>query len=49
MAKLYRSNIAREASMAAGVPINVPSHTVTQACISSNVAITSAAEKILVS
>jgi acetyl-CoA acyltransferase len=41
------SNIAREASMLAGVPITVPSHTVTQACISSNQAITTGAEKIL--
>ena len=41
------SNIAREASMGAGIPISVPSHTVTQACISSNQAITTGAEKIL--
>lgn len=41
------SNIAREAGMGAGVPISVPSSTVTMACISSNLAITSAAEKIL--
>lgn len=41
------SNIAREASLGAGIPLNVPSHTVTQACISANQAITSGAEKIL--
>lgn len=41
------SNIAREASMGAGIPLSVPSHTVTQACISSSVAICTAAEKIL--
>lgn len=41
------SNIAREAAMGAGIPISVPSSTVTQACISSNQAITSGAEKIL--
>lgn len=41
------SNIAREASMGAGIPLNIPSHTVTQACVSSNVAICSAAEKIM--
>ena len=41
------SNIAREAGMAAGIPISVPSHTVTQACISSNLAVTSGAEKIM--
>ena len=33
--------------MGAGIPNSVPSHTVTQACISANQAITSAAEKIL--
>jgi len=41
------SNIAREASMGAGIPINVPSHTITQACISANQAMTTGAEKIL--
>jgi acetyl-CoA acyltransferase len=41
------SNIAREAAMGAGIPINVPASTVTQACISANLAITTAAEKIL--
>lgn len=41
------SNIAREAAMGAGIPISVPSHTISQACISSNQAITSAAEKIM--
>jgi len=33
------SNIAREAALAAGFPDRVPAHTVTQACISSNQAI----------
>jgi len=41
------SNIAREAAMGAGVPVSVPSHTVTMACISANQAICSGAEKIL--
>lgn len=41
------SNIAREAGLGAGIPITVPSSTVTKACISSNLAITSGAEKIL--
>jgi acetyl-CoA acyltransferase len=41
------SNIAREAALGAGIPLTVPAHTVTQACISSNQAITSACEKIL--
>eukprot|EP00968_Pinguiococcus_pyrenoidosus_P026181 scaffold7059_cov250-Pinguiococcus_pyrenoidosus.AAC.9 len=41
------SNIAREAAMGAGIPKSVPSHTVTQACISANAAICQSAEKIL--
>lgn len=41
------SNIAREAAMGAGIPISVPSSTVTQACISSNLAITTGVEKIM--
>ena len=41
------SNIAREAGLGAGIPISVPSSTVTKACISSNLAITSGAEKIM--
>ncbi len=41
------SNIAREAGMGAGLPISCPASTYTQACISSNLAITSGAEKIL--
>lgn len=36
------SNIAHEAAATAGFPSNIPTHTVTQACISSNQAITSA-------
>ncbi|CAB3402461.1 unnamed protein product [Caenorhabditis bovis] len=34
------SNIAREAALMAGVPDTIPAHTVTLACISSNVAMT---------
>ena len=41
------SNIAREAAINSGVPVSVPSHTITQACISSNQALTTGAEKIL--
>ncbi|CAM9251746.1 unnamed protein product [Ectocarpus sp. 4 AP-2014] len=41
------SNIAREAGMGAGIPVSVPSHTVTQACISANQAMCNGAEKIL--
>ena len=33
------SNVAREAALQAGIPLNVPAHTVTQACISANQAI----------
>jgi acetyl-CoA acyltransferase len=41
------SNIAREAAMAAGIPLNVPAHTIAQACISANQAICTGVEKIL--
>lgn len=37
------SNVARDAALAAGVPNNVPAHTVTVACISANRAIADAA------
>lgn len=40
------SNVARESALGAGIPNRVPAHTVTQACISSNQAITSAIELI---
>jgi acetyl-CoA acyltransferase len=39
-------NIAREVSLRAGVPADVPSYTVSRACASANQAITSGAEKI---
>lgn len=42
------SNLAREAALGAGLPKSVPSHTITQACISSSQAIASGADKILV-
>jgi acetyl-CoA acyltransferase len=41
------SNIAREAALNSGFPNSVTSQTVTMACISSNLAITTGAEKIL--
>mmetsp|Transcript_18745 Transcript_18745/g.26574 ORF Transcript_18745/g.26574 Transcript_18745/m.26574 type:complete len:463 (-) Transcript_18745:97-1485(-) len=41
------SNIAREACLNAGIPNTVGSHTISQACISSNAAICSGAEKII--
>jgi len=40
------SNIAREAALGAGIPLSVPANTVTMACISSNLAITSGVDKI---
>lgn len=40
------SNVARESALGAGIPNTVPAHTVTQACISSNQAITSAMDLI---
>ncbi|CAG9859487.1 unnamed protein product [Phyllotreta striolata] len=42
MQEVRTSNIAREASLAAGYSDKTPSHTVTMACISSNVAMTTA-------
>jgi len=40
------SNIAREALLSAGLPNHIPCHTVTQACISSNQAITSIVDQV---
>ncbi len=40
------SNVAREAALAAGIPVSSPAHTVTQACISANQAITTCADLI---
>lgn len=40
MQEVRTSNIAREATLAAGLSDRTPAHTVTMACISSNVAIT---------
>lgn len=40
------SNVAREAALAAGIPVSTPAHTVSQACISANQAITSGADLI---
>ena len=36
LCQVKNQNIARDAGLSAGIPKNVPSHTVTQACISSN-------------
>ncbi|WP_372638523.1 acetyl-CoA C-acyltransferase [Fodinibius sp.] len=40
------SNVARESAMGAGLPKSIPAHTVTQACISSNQAVSSAVNLI---
>ncbi len=40
------SNLAREAMLAAGLPVTIPAFTTTLACISANVAATTAAESI---
>eukprot|EP00960_Hanusia_phi_P048413 758931-Hanusia_phi.AAC.9 len=44
--EVLTSNVARESAMAAGIPLNVPAHTVTLACISSNIAMATGIEKI---
>ena len=40
------SNVARESALGAGIPNSIPAHTVTQACISSNQATSSAVDLI---
>lgn len=47
IANLATSNVARDAALGAGIPESVPAVTVTQACVSSNQAITLAASSIL--
>jgi len=46
IARLATSNVARESALAAGFPPHVPAYTVTLACISANVAITSGVDLI---
>ena len=46
IARLATSNVARESALAAGFPPHVPAFTVTLACISANVAITSGVDLI---
>lgn len=41
ISNLQTSNVAREASLGAGIPTSTPCHTVTQACISANRAVAS--------
>ncbi len=40
------SNVARDAALAAGIPVATPAHTVSQACISANQAVTAGADSI---
>lgn len=40
------SNVARESSLAAGLPDHIPAHTISMACISSNMAVTSGMDTI---
>jgi acetyl-CoA acyltransferase len=47
ISNIKTGNVAREAAVSAGIPQSVPCHTVTQACISANQAITSGIEAIL--
>lgn len=44
--EVLTSNVAREASLSAGIPNSVPGHTVTLACIGSNVATATGVDKI---
>ena len=46
IAETATSNLAREVGLASGVPKACPAHTVTAACISSNIAISTGAEAI---
>jgi len=47
IANVKTSNVAREAALTAGIPYTTTCNTVTQACISSNQAITSGVEQIM--
>jgi acetyl-CoA acyltransferase len=46
VSNLETSNVAREAALAAGIPPRTPAHTVSQACVSANQAITSGSDLI---
>lgn len=46
IANLATTNIAREAALGAGLPFSIPAYTVTMACVSANVAITTSADLI---
>ncbi len=44
---IFTSNVARECTMGAGLPDSIPAHTISLACISSNRAVTDAANAIM--
>ena len=46
IANLATTNVAREAALGAGLPVSIPAFTVTLACVSANVAITTGADLI---
>src|SRR5512136_1205231 len=46
IANLATTNVAREAALGAGLPVKIPAFTVTLACVSANVAITTGADLI---
>ncbi|MGZ3578681.1 MAG: acetyl-CoA C-acyltransferase [Syntrophales bacterium] len=46
IANLATTNVAREAALGAGLPVNIPAFTVTMACISANLAITTGVDLI---
>ena len=46
MSDISTTNVAREIMLGAGLPGSIPAHTCTAACVSSNIAVTSACEMI---
>ncbi|HUH67109.1 MAG TPA: acetyl-CoA C-acyltransferase [Syntrophales bacterium] len=46
IANLATTNVARESALGAGLPVSIPAFTVTMACISSNLAVTSGVDLI---
>jgi fatty acid oxidation complex beta subunit FadI len=46
VSNLATTNVARESALGAGIPVSVPAFTITLACVSSNVAITTGADLI---
>jgi acetyl-CoA acyltransferase len=46
MADISTTNVAREVMLGAGLPGSIPAHTCTAACVSANIAVTSACEMI---